>query len=136
MKITLYFFIFLLAVFSLYAYFIYTRMLTEFNVKEVHIKDTKVIYLKSFVRGLNYHRLAISISDSRKFDAERDYIYNWDETIFYKLDNDTLYILCSEFAADPAYDSGFGVFIKQVTYRSEERSVGKECVRTCQYWWF
>ncbi|MGK6353488.1 hypothetical protein [Parapedobacter sp. DT-150] len=120
MKKLLYLLVFLLVIFSFCAYFVYNKMLTEFQVKKVYIEDKKAVYLKNFVRGLNYNRLAISVSDSREFNPERDYIYDWDETIFYKVSNDTLHVLSSELAPNPISDGAVGVIVVQETYSNSE----------------
>jgi hypothetical protein len=84
------------------AYFYFRHVVSDFNVKELQTsKENKPIYLKNLKRGLNYSRLTISSSGGRRTSIEKDYIYTWDETLFYRVSNDTLFVLCKNKAETP-----------------------------------
>lgn len=85
---------FLIAVLIIGGYLYFRYVVTDFKIKELHLKNTdRTIYFKSLSRGLNYNKLAISSSKGRKTNLENDYVYTWDETLFYRISNDTLYVI-------------------------------------------
>jgi hypothetical protein len=92
----------LITVLLLVVHFYFRHVVSDFNVKELQItKGNKPIYLKNLKRGLNYSKLTISSSGFRRTSIERDYIYTWDETLFYRVSNDTLFVLCKNKAKSP-----------------------------------
>ncbi len=88
-------------------YFYFRYVVTDFKMTELYIKGANsTIYLKNLKRGLNYSKLAISSSKGRRTSLEKDYVYTWDETLFYRVSNDTLYVLCKNKAKEPTnFDS-------------------------------
>ena len=111
---------FLITAFIISGYFYFRYVVTEFKIKELYIRNTdRTIYFKSFSRGLNYNKLAISCSKGRKTSHEKDYVYTWGETLFYRVSNDTLYVLCKNKAEEPTkFKSGVKVY--QVEYSNPE----------------
>lgn len=110
----------LITAFIITGYFYFRCVVTDFKIKELHIKDTdKTIYLKNLKRGLNYSKLAISTSKGRETSIEKDYVYTWDETLFYRVSNDTLYVLCKIKAEEPS-NFNSGVKVRQEEYSNPE----------------
>lgn len=87
-----------------------------YNVQEVDFTTlNETIYLKHKARGMNYEEIVISPDKKhrRKPNADRDYVYTWDEILFYKKSKDTLYIYCSHRAKLPAEFRSDVVVIQQ-----------------------
>lgn len=109
-----------ITVFIIAGYFYFRYVVTDYKIKEIYIKATdRTIYLKCLKRGLNYNKLAISTSKGRRTSLEKDYIYTWDETIFYRVSNDTIYVLCKNKAEEPTNFKS-GVFVHQEEYSNPE----------------
>lgn len=111
---------FLIAVLIISGYFYFRYVVTDFKIKELYVKNTdRTIYLKSLSRGLNYNKLAISSSKGRKTSHESDYVYTWGETLFYRVSNDSLYVLCKNKSEEPTnFKSSIKVY--QVEYSNPE----------------
>ena len=110
----------LITVFIITGYFYFMHVVTDFKMKELYIKNMdKTIYLKNLKRGLNYNKLVISTSKGRGTTLEKDFIYTWDETLFYRISNDTLYVLCKNMAEEPT-NFNSGIKVLQEEYSNPE----------------
>ena len=82
----------------------------EFNI------DSKKIYFKREIRGLNYNISAISSNEKKTLDFDSDYIFSIDEaTFFYKAYNDTLLIVAYHIGKEPIFfDSSIKVIQRKI----------------------
>lgn len=110
--------IILIVFLSGYCYFQY--VVTEFTVKEVRSEMiNEKIYLKHTQRGLNYSKIVISKSPKRKSKPDKDYVYTWDETLFYRLSSDTLYVYCKIKTETPSHFNS-KIKLVQIQYSNPE----------------
>lgn len=110
--------IILILVLGVYWYF--QNVITVFTLKEIPSTTLKeTIYLKNTKRGLNYDEVVISKSSKRKSNTNKDYIYTWGETLFYKISNDSLYVYCKiKTNVPPNFDSKVKIY--QIQYSNPE----------------
>jgi len=102
MKKILFIVSFIIVVLIFAGYFYFSLVTTDFKIKALYVKQVDdILYFKNLKRGLNYNELSISASKRKKINPKKDYIYTWDETIFYQVSNDTLYVLCKNKASEP-----------------------------------
>jgi hypothetical protein len=101
-------------------FFIFSYAITKFNIDSLYIEQTNnIIYFKNTKRGLNFSEVTISISKSRKSNYKTDYIYTWDETLFYKVNHDTLLVLCKVKASPPTHFNN-NLIVIQREYTNQE----------------
>ena len=101
----------------LLAYFLFY---VPFYQIPVSIEETgEKIYLKEKNISRNVTEVIISPHKGRKVKSKKDYVYTWHETLFYRIEGNTLYILCSHKAKIPP-DFGKHVRIVQNTYSNLE----------------
>jgi len=101
--------VFFIVVIVIVIYF-YFFDFTKFDQSKIYIESTKeTLYLKQIQSGLNYNAIIISPFRGRKMDKHRDYCYTWNETLFYKVEGNTVYILCGDKTEIP---SKFGKKVK------------------------
>lgn len=93
-----------------------------FAIQEIDFQEIdEAIYLKHKARGLNYEVIVISPKKKRgrKPNSDREYVYTWDETLFFKKSQDTLYVYCSHKAKTPS-EFKSDVVIVQKQYSNPE----------------
>lgn len=94
----------------------FKKEVSVYTIQEVDFPTLhEKIYLKHKARGLNYEEIVISPDKKRgwKPNADRDFVYTWDETLFYNTSQDTLYVYCSHKAKLPAKFRSDVVVIQQ-----------------------
>ncbi|MCL2651537.1 MAG: hypothetical protein FWD60_11010 [Candidatus Azobacteroides sp.] len=73
---------------------------TVFQHKKITIGNSYV-YLKYKARGLNYDELSISTSKNRFVNTSTDYFYKFSYCLFYRIQNDTVFVYSGEIANQP-----------------------------------
>ncbi len=92
----------------------------QFYQIPVRIKETgETIYLKEKSIGRDYTEIVISPHKGRTVKSQRDYLYTWNETLFYKIEGNIIYVLCSNKAKFPP-NFGKHVRVIQNTYSNPE----------------
>jgi len=68
----------------------------------IYVEDTgESLYLKRICSGIHFSAIIISIRKGRIINKKLDYCYFGNETLFYKLEGNTFYILCRSKAEIP-----------------------------------
>lgn len=74
--------------------------MTFFQYEKIE-KNNNIVFFKNKERGLNYQKLSLSTSKCRYTNIVTDYIY-LSEVIFYKIENDSLFIKCRKISNVPS----------------------------------
>ena len=96
-------------------------VITSFKTTSVFVsKVNETIYLTHKTGGLNTDIICISNTKRRHSLLKTEYCYiNFEETIFYRVSNDTIYILCS-LPIEEDIELGKNIVIIQEQYSNQQ----------------